>query len=190
MSNSFNMRIPNAPAENTPSASTFTLIELLVVIAIIGILAALMFPALSRAKQKAQGIYCLNNGKQLAAALHMYVGDYNDWLPPNPEDGSTTVWIRGNFWNNPPDATNTLYLTDQKYAKLAPYSGRSAGIYKCPADHSRVTLDGIQYPRVRTSSMSQAVGTKPLSPTAAVDGRHFHIGEAFGEQTEDLRAVV
>ncbi|HVM51365.1 MAG TPA: type II secretion system protein, partial [Candidatus Acidoferrum sp.] len=106
--------------------SAFTLIELLVVIAIIGILAALLFPALCKGKQKAQGVYCLNNGKQMIAALRMYADDYADWLPPNPEDGhSRNLWVSGDMWIAV-EATNTVFLTDPNYAKLAPYSGRSA----------------------------------------------------------------
>ena len=85
-------------ASPQPSRTAFTLIELLVVIAIIGILAALLFPALSKGKQKAQGVYCLNNGKQMIAALRMYADDYADWLPPNPEDGhSRNLWVGGDM---------------------------------------------------------------------------------------------
>ena len=146
----------------------FTLFELLVVIAVVGILAALLLPALSRAKQRAQGIYCMSNEKQLLTAVHLYDADNRDWLPPNPEHGTNQSWVRGSM-KTPSDATNTLFLTDSRYAKLAPYTRKAASLYRCPADRSTVIIGGVRYPRVRTLSMSQAVGTKPLPPLSAVD---------------------
>src|SRR5215471_11653780 len=69
---------PICPAVGRSRFYAFTLIELLVVIAIIAILASILLPVLSRAKAKTQGVYCLNNGKQLMVAWHMYLHDNND----------------------------------------------------------------------------------------------------------------
>jgi prepilin-type N-terminal cleavage/methylation domain-containing protein len=138
----------------------FTLLELLVVIAIIGILAALLLPTLSRSKQKAQGVFCVSNGRQLLLALHLYTADYQDWLPPNPDYQTNKMWVSGDM-GKPTDATNTALLMDPDRSAIAPYISRSPKVFKCPADNTV---------HVRTFSMSQAVGTKPGPPASAVDG--------------------
>jgi prepilin-type N-terminal cleavage/methylation domain-containing protein len=151
--------IPAAPGRLAPQA--FTLIELLVVIAIIAILASMLLPALSKTKSKAQGIQCLNNGHQLIYAIQLYAGDNNELLPPNPDDGNTLPgynWCSGSM-SVPAQATDITYLRDPNYNALAKFTGNNYQIYKCPADHHLISLNGKMTVTVRSVSMNQAVGT-------------------------------
>ncbi len=158
------------PSCTVTGRTGFTLIELLVVIAIIAILAAMLLPALAKAKAKAQGILCLSNTKQLQLAWHMYAEDNRDFLVPN-EDNDAGGWIQGTMdYSGSTDNTNILYLISQdtRYnARLAKYT-MAPGIYHCPADMSK-SRGNSGPPRVRSISMNQAVGTR-IATTAAVDG--------------------
>jgi prepilin-type N-terminal cleavage/methylation domain-containing protein/prepilin-type processing-associated H-X9-DG protein len=136
----------------------FTLIELLVVVAIIGILAALILPALAKSKSKAQGIYCFSNTRQLTLGWLLYADDHDGKFCPN-RTNSIDSWVGGilDFENIRTDNTNVQHLLDPKYAKLAPYIN-VAGIFKCPADKSVVSYGGHRLARVRSFSMNHAVG--------------------------------
>jgi len=149
----------------------FTLIELLVVVAIIAVLAALLLPALNRPKIRAQGLYCLNNTRQLMVAWLLYAGDNADVLPPNEDNCNPGNWISGCVDFDPGNTANydPQSLLDPAVAKLAPYT-RAAGIYKCPADRSFVVVSNQMLPRVRSVSMSQSVGTRVAPPARAVIG--------------------
>jgi len=161
------MKVPLYTKPACRARRGFTLIELLVVIAIIAILAALLLPALSRAKLKAQGVQCMNNNRQMMLAWKFYCDDSAEKVPsayfPSDAVRQGDWWPVGDgnwmSWTGVPatDGANqynwNLELTVKK-SPLWPYCGKNAGIWRCPADNKYPCVyQGQSYPRVRSCSM-------------------------------------
>ena len=149
------------------SQAGFTLIELLVVIAIIAILAAFLFPALSKAKSRAEAVFCVNNTRQLAVAWQIYADDHSGRLAYNLggnggraiAPGTNVNWVNNIMdWNAGAgsDNTNTATITD---SGLGPYT-KSVAVYKCPSDHAlSPSQKGAGWSaRIRSYSMNAMVG--------------------------------
>jgi prepilin-type N-terminal cleavage/methylation domain-containing protein len=139
--------------------AAFTLIELLVVIAIIAILAAMLLPSLTRAKQKGQGVQCMNNHRQLALAWRMYADDSRDLLVYASGDvaldathsnaGSNPynqfAWSLSNMDFDPNNRYNWDINLDMVKRPLWAYA-KTSKIYKCPSDYSTITVNRVMKP--------------------------------------------
>jgi prepilin-type processing-associated H-X9-DG protein len=130
----------------------------------------MLLPALAKAKQKSQGIYCMNNTKHMAMSWIMYSDDNNGILPPNRDGGNVgksaadAAWVGGWLDFNPgnPDNINTGYLVQHDTYPYAAFLGpyiKTFTAFKCPADRSVVNINGKSQSRVRSLSMNSYVGT-------------------------------
>lgn len=151
--------------EQTPRARGFTLIELLMVIAIIAILAALLLPALGRAKTRALSVACMNNLKQLQICWHSYSHDNEDIMTPNNfvyfvQVGGNDTGVLGEdslTWCRS-IAPLDNYPINESTSLLFRYN-QNAGIYRCPADHSTLQ-DHPEQQRNRSYNMSNSANCK------------------------------
>src|ERR1035438_3525230 len=158
-------------AQETNAA--FTLADLLALLGLFVLLALFLTPALARTRVSEQGFQCLNNFRQLMTAMLIYTHDYQDWLPPNPDDGNTTPygnWVGGQAGVGGANEYDPDILKDPTRSLLAPYQGTNVSIYHCPADirppwnpegmsANDPALKGNKISASRSVSMSSAVGT-------------------------------
>jgi prepilin-type N-terminal cleavage/methylation domain-containing protein/prepilin-type processing-associated H-X9-DG protein len=178
------------------SPGAFTLIELLVVIAIIAILAGMLLPALSKAKDKAMGTKCLSNMKQLQLAWGLYSTDQDDKLVANDHNAIelnrtnwswTAGWMQagGNYARSPGAETNQNYFMHALLGKLA----GNAGIFRCPSD--KFKIGNYPQPYVRSVTLNIWMGDHALPANHVIlGGKRVYLRQAEMGRSSDLFTFI
>jgi prepilin-type processing-associated H-X9-DG protein len=176
--------------------AAFTLADLLALVGMFVLLALLLTPALARTRVGDQGFHCLHNVRQLMTAMLIYTHDYQDWLPPNFDDGNTTPyysWVGGIAGVGGGNEYDPDILKDPTRSLLTPYQGTNVAIYHCPADNrppgypdgmsaNDPALKGNKISASRSVSMSGAVGTDPnRGGRVAVSGPWLPGSHVYGQ---------
>jgi type II secretory pathway pseudopilin PulG len=183
--------------------SAWSLVELLAVVAVLVLVGAMLFPAFARPGGNSHALQCLNNLKQLMAAMQMYSHDHHDLFPPNPDDGNTVPgwnWCPGQAGRGGPQEFNSDILRNPALSLLAAYVRSNAALFRCPADtrsgrSTAPSTAGQTVPAARTISMNGAVGTDPHSVGGQLavngpwlDGTHNHTRDGpwftYGKTTD------